>query len=329
ASFSFFAAAVKAAVVISQVIFRGRIFSPPISPLWIISSVVYKYNYYKMGSIDEFLKNRSNVLIFFFSLFTIFAIGAGDYLTGPEISFSIFYLCPIALAAWYCTMRIGILTAFCSAVIWFIADKTAGREYEYFAILYWNAFVRFWIFFIVVYLLSIIHTALEKNKEYANTDFLTKICNIRQFYEKLKEETERARRYNHPISIAYMDLDNFKNVNDQHGHKAGDELLKKIGAVLKENVRATDIVARLGGDEFAVLLPEISSESALEATKKLQKVLLNKMKEENSPITFSIGLVTFIRPPDSVEHEMLKRVDKIMYSVKENGKNNIKHELEE
>lgn len=164
--------------------------------------------------------------------------------------------------------------------------------------------------------------ALEREKDEARLDFLTKIANRRAFYEVGLREITRARRYNRPLTLLYIDLDNFKQVNDAFGHETGDELLVEVAATIRCNVRATDLVARLGGDEFALLLTETNREAGLVVTNKLRETLLRAMQERNWPVTFSIGMVSFTVPPASVE-EMVKQADEVMYSVKQRGKNSI------
>ncbi len=156
----------------------------------------------------------------------------------------------------------------------------------------------------------------------AHTDVLTGLANNRAFYEQVDHEAERSRRYRHPLTIAYFDLDNFKTVNDQHGHDTGDAVLRMVGQVLKERVRKTDIVARLGGDEFADLFPETDYEEARSLTQNIRPHLLDAMKQNKWPVTFSIGTLVFSKPLDSTR-EMIKAADNLMYRVKKGGKNNI------
>ena len=105
-----------------------------------------------------------------------------------------------------------------------------------------------------------------------------------------------------------------------------DALLRSVANTLDENIRTTDIVARLGGDEFAILLPETGPEPAEVITHKIQKINLDTMEKNEWPVTFSIGVVTFVSPPSTVD-EMLKISDGVMYSAKKNGKNEIKYEM--
>ena len=194
------------------------------------------------------------------------------------------------------------------------------------AIPYWNMGVRLGTFLILTFLLSALKKAMEREKELARTDPLTGVANRRYFFELADMEINRARRYKHPFTVVWIDLDNFKAVNDGFGHSVGDALLRLVANTLHKNIRATDIVARLGGDEFAILLPETGSEPAEVITHKIQKVNLDTMEKNEWPVTFSIGVVTFVSPPSTVD-EMLKISDGVMYSAKKNGKNEIKCEM--
>jgi len=164
--------------------------------------------------------------------------------------------------------------------------------------------------------------ALTRERSAARVDFLTGILNRRGFYEIAGSESQRSRRYKRPLSLVYVDLDNFKGVNDSMGHDAGDELLTEVAAVIHSEVRGTDTVGRLGGDEFAVLLPETDQEQGRIVVDKVQKQLLEAMQQKNWPVTFSIGLISFQTPPESID-EMVRGADKVMYSVKLKGKNSV------
>lgn len=164
-----------------------------------------------------------------------------------------------------------------------------------------------------------LQAALEKEKNMARVDFLTQIANRRTFYEAVADEAKRSRRYARPMTLVYIDVDNFKQVNDVHGHETGDQLLKMIGQTIRASIRATDMVARLGGDEFAMLLPETSSEAAGVVMAKVQPRLQKAAEEKEWPVTFSVGMVTFSTPLESVD-EMIKRADELMYEVKRTGK---------
>jgi diguanylate cyclase (GGDEF)-like protein len=163
---------------------------------------------------------------------------------------------------------------------------------------------------------------LETERRLSRTDGLTGAANRRAFYETAEVERKRALRYGRPMSLAYIDLDNFKQVNDQSGHDSGDRVLVCVAEVLRKHNRAENLVARLGGDEFALLLPEAGQISAGVVINKLRGLLNNAMRENGWPVTFSIGVVTYDKPPENME-EMVQVADKLMYTVKREGKNKI------
>ncbi len=213
-----------------------------------------------------------------------------------------------------------------SAVTWLLADFTSGARYSHPAIPYWNMCIRLGTFLIITYLVSALKEAFESERKLARTDSLTGVANGRLFVELASMEINRASRYKHPFTIAEIDLDNFKAVNDRFGHSVGDTLLHLLANTLQKNIRATDVVARLGGDEFAILLPETGSKSSEVITQKVQQVSLDLMQKNGWPVTLSIGAVTFVSPPSTVD-EMLKKADNLLYSAKNDGKNKIKYEV--
>jgi diguanylate cyclase (GGDEF)-like protein len=169
---------------------------------------------------------------------------------------------------------------------------------------------------------SLLKSLLVKEQELARIDPLTTVPNRRAFYEALDKERVRSLRYHRPLTIAYVDLDNFKKVNDCLGHAVGDELLVQVAAGLRSNLRASDYVARLGGDEFAVLLPETDATAAELVLRKLRLRLLEEMKAHRWQVTFSIGAATFLDPPDSLD-VIIRMADETMYAIKAHGKDNV------
>ena len=249
-------------------------------------------------------------------------LGLLDYWTGPEISVSIFYLVPIALTGWVLGGRWAMGMAALATVIWFWADAVTGYSYASPLIPYWNAVIRFGYFIVVSYLLAFVRTTLERERTLSRTDPLTGALNKFALQEFAGAELERLRRYPHPLSAAYLDLDNFKYVNDRFGHAVGDELLIAVAGVLRRVLRKTDAVARLGGDEFAVVMLETDARAARKAFLKAQAALLAAMRARAWPVTFSIGVVTFAEPPASTE-VMLEQADAAMYHAKHRGKNRV------
>jgi diguanylate cyclase (GGDEF)-like protein len=131
-------------------------------------------------------------------------------------------------------------------------------------------------------------------------------------------------RYKRPFTIAYLDLDDFKQVNDSLGHDAGDNLLRCVALSIKANIRSSDALARIGGDEFVILLPETNEDQAQSVVQKLGGALHAALQKENWAVSFSIGVVTYIRPPATVD-EMLVKADHMMYAAKREGKNKVRY----
>lgn len=171
---------------------------------------------------------------------------------------------------------------------------------------------------------SELRSALERESRLSRTDPATGVANRRLFIEFAKVELESAHKFSHPLTVVYIDIDNFKMINDTCGHHTGDQVLQTVAETIKNSLRETDVVARLGGDEFAMLLPKSEYEPAQIVIRRVQKRLLESMERQKLTTTFSIGAVTFIQPPTSVE-EMIKQADCLMYLVKNNGKNKIEH----
>ncbi len=157
----------------------------------------------------------------------------------------------------------------------------------------------------------------------ARRDSLTGIANRQAFIDQVEKERERSRRYAHPLTIVYLDCDDFKTVNDTFGHRTGDAALRTVAETMVNTMRGTDTAARLGGDEFGILLPETGEQAAAEAVGKLRGVLLAAMEKNGWRITFSIGVAAFSSPADSAD-EMLSKADALMYGVKDGSKNMMK-----
>jgi len=266
-------------------------------------------------------QRRSTQVLLEFTL--IGAIGVLDFLTGYELAFSLFYVIPISLAAWFLGRRQGIVASLVSASVWLGADVASGDYYSLPFVPLWNTLIRFSFFAIIALLLAALKRALEHEKELARTDYLTGAANSRQFLESIQMEIDRMQRYGqHPFTMAYIDLDNFKRINDQRGHPAGDQVLRTVVEHAQKNLRRIDVIARLGGDEFALLLPETDPESARGALVKLRNGLLGEMEKNGWPVTFSIGVLTCLTVPGSAE-ELLRLVDESMYAVKRGSKDAI------
>jgi len=175
---------------------------------------------------------------------------------------------------------------------------------------------------VVTELMTRLRVALERERRLSRTDVLTGVLNGRAFHETLAAEMARATRYARPFSIAYVDLDHFKTVNDRFGHSTGDELLQTVAKMMLAAIRRTDTVVRLGGDEFAILLPETEGAAARRAVDTVRARLLDAMRARGWPVTFSIGLLTCHACPDTPDG-LIARVDALMYEIKRSTKDGV------
>lgn len=250
-------------------------------------------------------------------------VGVVDYLTGNEINFSLFYLVPIVMITWFLDQTAGLIMSFLSALSWLAAEHAAGLRYSHPSIYSLNTLIRTSFYVFVTYLVAELQKARREERLAARTDFVTGAVNARYFNELLQMEVERIRRYPHPFTVVYIDIDNFKLVNDLFGHQTGDEVLRYIARELKSQLRSTDIVARVGGDEFVLLLPSARQPEAQVVISKVRPHLLRMMKQRSWPVTFSMGAVTCVAPPHSAE-QVIGMADELMYEVKNVTKNDVR-----
>jgi diguanylate cyclase (GGDEF)-like protein len=276
--------------------------------------------------LNKFLGRRPKSFHLTAGLLLIILLGVVDYLNGPEVTFLLFYTAPVLLAAWYVGRGAGLLMCAATGLSWFAVAYLSSGHFTNPLIAFWNAATRLGFMLILAHVASGFKASLEQERELARTDYLTGAVNGRHFGELAEAEINRARRHGHPFSVAFMDVDNFKVVNDRLGHSAGDRLLKTVADTLRHGVRAVDTVARLGGDEFAVLMPETDEPAARIAVARLRQRLLAESRRVGWPVTYSIGVVTFDAPPASVD-EMLRAADELMYTVKRLGKNSVRHHV--
>jgi diguanylate cyclase (GGDEF)-like protein len=274
--------------------------------------------------LNTFLERRSRPSIITATLLVVSLLGLADYLNGPDVSLLIFYVVPVFVAAWYAGRGAGFLVCAASGLAWFAVAYATSEHFSNPLIAYWNAFVRLGSTVILAHLVASFRRSLTHERELARTDYLTGAFNGRSFTEAAEAEVNRAHRHGHTFSVAFMDVDDFKLINDRLGHSAGDRLLRLVADTVHANVRAVDVVARLGGDEFAILMPETDERAAQVVIRRVRRQLLEAARREGWPVTFSAGLITWVEPPSSVD-EMLRAADELMYSAKRHGKNRVSH----
>lgn len=165
----------------------------------------------------------------------------------------------------------------------------------------------------------------ERYRELSNIDDLTQLYNVRHFYVELKKETVRSDRYDHPLTLLLLDLDDFKAFNDTYGHVKGDHVLLRLGQVLKKCQRRTDSAYRYGGEEFTIIMPMTTSENGAVIAERIRRECRKEVffpapgKEVH--MTVSIGVAQY-KPQEDMK-TFVNRVDQLMYQAKKNGKDRV------
>ena len=160
----------------------------------------------------------------------------------------------------------------------------------------------------------------------AITDYLTGVYNVRYFYHHIIEEFNRAERYVLPISCVMLDIDFFKKVNDEYGHRTGDLVLKEFAGVLKKNSRRCDVLARYGGEEFILLMPQTPLEGALAEAERIRQAVKNhkfRSIKNRKSITVSIGLSYFPHPEVKTHDELITFADNALFEAKNSGRDKV------
>jgi len=258
------------------------------------------------------------------SVLMLLLVMALDATTGYYLSFSVFYVLPVSMLAWGFGRRVGWLSAFCVAVAWsIIAYTSAGESIDVF-IASWNFCIRFAYLALFSALLAELHLRIDDEEQLADVDGLTGLFNKRAYLEKLEMLFSQSKRYGHPMTLAYLDLDNFKNVNDDFGHATGDKVLKHAADFMIQHTRKSDLCARLGGDEFSIVFTETDYDGANAALCKLRTDFNYDMSENGWRVSMSIGAISYRVLPSTSQH-MIDVADALMYSVKKRGKNSLCH----
>lgn len=252
----------------------------------------------------------------------VLAVAALDYLTGAELAFSVFYLVPVIGAAWFGVPVVAGVVAIAAGIAFPVNDLLAGDDPAAAWVPVWNFAVRSGTYVVVAGLTRALRRALDQERRLARVDPLTGALNSRSFVELAEREIARARRNGQPLTIAYVDLDGFKSVNDTFGHAAGDDVLKAVSDVLRTGTRPVDVVGRLGGDEFALLFPDTDAVAATNPLNRVRASVRRYAEQAGYAVSASMGAATFTRPPDDVD-ALLRAADRLMYEAKNAGKDRI------
>ena len=255
--------------------------------------------------------------VFIASIFAMAVLFASDVTTPADIRLHVLYVFPLAAIALHCARTSAIVTGLVLSVALqlstFLHDGLAKGP------LITDALVAFSSSVLTVLLARAARDTHLTAVKLATTDWLTGLPNRRSFETIADLEIARQKRYGGVFSLALVDLDDFKGLNDSKGHRAGDEALKLVAAVLQKHTRQSDSIARLGGDEFVVLMPSTQKVDCSSLCQQISRTIADRMAAAGFAITASIGCASFEYAPKSVS-DALHRADEAMYFAKTNGK---------
>jgi diguanylate cyclase (GGDEF)-like protein len=266
---------------------------------------------------------RSCLFIWFCTLGLMALAVTARFLIPPRFSMAFIFLLPISFASWFITWRAASAIALAGALFLLYFDlrfTNAGA-----AGACWNGFIDLTVAGTFIYIFAELRALYLQQLHLSRRDPLTGLLNRRAFMEMVGIETNRMARHRRPVTLAYVDVDNFKTINDSYGHAAGDEFLQGLGRQMSRRLRATDCLARVGGDEFAMLLPETDLAAARLVLNEIHEALRHYCGGCGTNATVSIGAVTFdsaIKP-----EQMVAMADKAMYAIKRKGKDRVEYRL--
>ncbi len=252
----------------------------------------------------------------------ILAIGALDFFSGVEMRVFPLYYLPLALLAWRSGRAGAVLATLLCGAVWVVSNSLAGLRYTLTSTWFVNTAMQTASFATVGLLIAVVRDSLVREQGLSRRDPLSGMLNRKGFYEEAMRLIALCRRTGRPLTVAYIDLDNFKAINDQLGHERGDEVLRHAADALEAAIRPSDVGARLGGDEFVLLFPELGGSEAAVALERVHASLVEALPKEPVEVTASIGAATFVQPPENIE-DMVRASDAQMYRAKADGKNRI------
>lgn len=243
------------------------------------------------------------------------AIGVIDTITGIHLRLFPLYFVPVALVASTRSRPWAVGASVVGTLVWAMANQDPEWPLTHLA----NACSQFIAFLCVSLLVNYQKVRADDHRKTASIDALTGLLNSRAFYVHAAEQLEKQSYSGTTLTLAYLDVDNFKQVNTALGHLGADEVLKGVATAMTLALRSSDVFARIGGDEFALLLPGATKVRAAEVLERVRKQVSETTSEHAIPITFSIGAVVFETPADAVS-TMMKLSDALMYRVKNSSK---------
>jgi diguanylate cyclase (GGDEF)-like protein len=275
-------------------------------------------------------QRRSSRSVVFAALLAILLVGAMDSavagLAGFDFVSTVFYIAPISFAAWGAGARTGLVVAIFAAVVEAAATWWGAHGGIQPWILAVSIGLELLVFLGAAFTFARLRWHMERHRHLSRTDSLTGLANERAFEDVVRKERARVDRRPAALSIVYLDVDHFKELNDTRGHSAGNAWLRLIGETLRASLRAVDTAARLGGDEFGLLLPDTGAEECRLVVERLRARLRREGEAAGFTNTFSVGVVTFEGMPPSYD-QLVAAADRAMYRVKGGTRDGVHHEV--
>jgi diguanylate cyclase (GGDEF)-like protein len=241
--------------------------------------------------------------------------------TGADLRLGILYVVPVLLAASYDGLGWGIAFALATALLRFGVGIDQMPLDTSLQVRILNEVAYLTVVGVAIAGLSQLRRTQSQLRLLATHDPLTTVLNARAFASQLAQELGRNRRYGRPLALIYLDLDDFKKVNDAHGHATGDAVLRLVADAMRSAVRQADVVGRLGGDEFGVLMPETDGTLAHAVATRLAGGIRTVFRGTPS-VTASIGVVA-VSGTEAGSDELLRKADQAMYEAKRAGKDRV------
>ena len=254
-------------------------------------------------------------------------VATADYYSGERFTVYVLYFPIVAVGCWVLGMRAAVVLSIFASVLWIADDVFAPPEPMPYAAKYWQAITRFVVFVAFAYTLTRLRAALARERYLSRYDELTGLSNLASLFEIGKRDIARCHRSGQPLTAVFIDLDDFKQVNDHYGHAEGDKVLQAVATAIRQSTRETDIAARIGGDEFAIIQEDAANQH--EGAIALALRIIHAVSEpfdldgHEASIGTSIGIA--LAPENGVEPEaLLKSADLALYDAKANGRNDFR-----
>jgi diguanylate cyclase (GGDEF)-like protein len=275
-------------------------------------------------------QRRSSSSGVFAALLAILLVGAMDGavagLAGFDFVATVFYIAPISFAAWAAGARTGLVVAMFAAAVEAAATWWGAQGGIQPWILAVSIGLELLVFLGSAFTFARLRWHMERHRQLSRTDSLTGLANERAFEELVRQERARIDRRPAAMSIVYLDVDRFKELNDTRGHSAGNAFLRLIGEALRASLRSVDTAARLGGDEFGLLLPDTGVKECRLVVERLRERLRREGEAAGFTNTFSVGAVTFEGMPPSYD-QLVAAADRAMYRVKNGSRDGVHYEV--